>query len=151
LKIIIVVHMMPSDAELIEQSLIAVADSGIEIRHALFERFFATWPERRATFYNLETSGVRMTDETIQMMAGLATGESWVWPLIAELTFTHRNYGHLPVEEYDSFIDLTVEELGKAAGESWTGECEALWLKQAAELKRLIAKAKAEWTEYMPI
>ena len=40
---------------------------------------------------------------------GLARGEGWVWPLVAELVFTHRSYGALPIAEYDAFIDMTVD------------------------------------------
>lgn len=141
---------MTSPAALMEASLLAIAESGIDIRHALFDRFFAAYPDRRNTFLNLEVSSVRMTDETVQMMFGLATDETWVWPLVAELTFTHRNYGALPMAEYDVFIDMTVEELGQAAGDAWTPECAAAWALQAERLKTMIAKAKTEWTEVMP-
>src|SRR3546814_328939 len=96
-----------------EASLAAVADAGVDIRHALFDRFFAAFPDRRASFMIVDASSRRMTDETLQMMLGLAKGESWVWPLVAELVFTHRAYGALPIEEYDAFIGMTVEELSK--------------------------------------
>ena len=86
-----------TDVHLMEQSLIALADTGTEIRHALFDRFFAAFPDRRATFYNLDAASRRMTDETLQMMFGLASGASWVWPLVAELSYTHRAYGRLPI------------------------------------------------------
>jgi hemoglobin-like flavoprotein len=142
--------MTAGAAELMEASLVAVADSGVEIRHRLFDRFFAAYPERRATFINLEASSVRMTDETVQMMFGLATNERWVEPLVAELVFTHRNFGALPMAEYDAFIDLTVEELGAAAGASWTPEAEAAWRAEAARLKAIIARMKADWTRVMP-
>ena len=108
---------MPSDAELMEASLIAVADAGVELRHPLFARWFAAWPERRATFINTDASSRRMTDETLEMMLGLAKGEeNWVWPLVAELAFTHRSYGRLPWAEYESWIDLTIDCIGDAAG-----------------------------------
>src|SRR3546814_19016877 len=105
-----------------EASLAAVADAGVDIRHALFDRFFAAFPDRRASFMILDASSRRMTDETLQMMLGLAKGESWVWPLVAELVFTHRASGALPIEEYAAFIDMTVEELGAAAGAAGRSE-----------------------------
>ena len=77
--------MKPADAATMEASLIAVAEAGIDIRHALFERFLAAFPERREAFLNLDAASRRMTDETLQAMLGLATGEGWVWPQIAEL------------------------------------------------------------------
>jgi hypothetical protein len=142
--------MMPDDPALMEASLIAVADSGIDIRLALFERFFAAYPDRRATFYNVDAASRRMTDETIQMMFGLASDEAWVWPLVTELTFTHRNYGNLPLDEYDVFIDLTIDALRLAAGDGWPAECDAVWQRHGDRLKVMIATAKTEWTQVMP-
>lgn len=142
--------MMPSDVELMEASLLAVADSGIDIRHSLFDRFFAAYPDRRQAFLAPEATSIRMTDETLQMMLGLAKREGWVWPLVAELVHTHRSYGHLPMSEYDVFIDMTVAELGQAAGAGWSDEANAAWQIYAEELKALIAQGKAEWAEAMP-
>ncbi|KTE19752.1 hypothetical protein ATE67_14035 [Sphingopyxis sp. H050] len=137
-----------SDAASMEASLIAAADA--DIRIPLFERFFAAFPERRPSFISVDAASRRMTDETLQMMFGLATGESWVWPLVAELVFTHRSYGALPIAEYDAFIDMTVEELGVAAGAAWSAEAAAAWARNADALKAMIRKARAEWAEAMP-
>jgi hypothetical protein len=142
--------MGQSDPALMEASLVAVADAGVEIRHALFDRYFAAYPDRRAIFYNLEVSSRRMTDETLNMMLGLATGETWVWPLAAELMFTHRNYGAIPMAEYDAFIDMTVDVLAGAAGQSWSPACEAAWRAQAVRLKAMIREAREGWTRVMP-
>ena len=133
-----------------EQSLVLLAERGIELRHGLYERFFAAYPARRADFLCPEATSVRMTDETLQMMYGLAAEESWVWPLVAELSYTHRAYGRLPIEEYDSFIDLTVAELGDALGEEWTPAHATAWQKQAARLKAMVAKAQTEWELVLP-
>jgi hypothetical protein len=141
----------PTDVALMEASLIAVADSGIEMRHPLFARWFAAWPERRATFFNADASSRRMTDETLEMMLGLAKGEElWVGPLVDELAFTHRSYGRLPWEEYESWIDLTIEVLGELAGDVWSAKAEAVWVRQGERLKLLIQAARAGWDEAMP-
>lgn len=142
--------MTEGDAARMEASLIAVANAGIDIRHALFERFFAAYPERRASFISVDAASRRMTDETLQMMFGLAKGEAWVWPLVAELVFTHRSYGALPIAEYDAFIDMTVAELGAAAGAGWAAAIAAAWQRQAGALKAMIRKARAEWADAMP-
>jgi hypothetical protein len=134
-----------------EASLAAVADAGIDIRHALFDRFFAAFPDRRASFMVVDASSRRMTDETLQMMFGLAKGEGWVWPLVAELVFTHRAYGPLPIGEYDAFIDMTVTELGAAAGPEWSAEAAAAWQRHADALKAMIRRARAEWESAMPV
>ena len=139
-----------TDAAAMEASLAAVADAGIDIRHALFDRFFAAYPERRASFMVVDASSRRMTDETLEMMLGLAKGEGWVWPLVAELVFTHRSYGALPIAEYDAFIDMTVAQLGDAAGDAWTAEAASAWQRNADALKAMIRKARAEWKAAMP-
>ena len=140
--------MSEADAALMEASLTAVADAGIDIRHTLFDRFFAAFPDRRASFMVVDASSRRMTDETLQMMLGLAKGEGWVWPLVAELVFTHRAYGPLPIAEYDAFIDMTVVELGAAAG---TAGAAAAWQRHADALKAMIRRARAEWESAMPV
>ena len=140
-----------SDVPAMEASLAAVADAGVDIRYALFDRFFAAFPDRRASFMIVDASSRRMTDETLQMMLGLAKGEGWVWPLVAELVFTHRAYGPLPIAEYDAFIDMTVEELGAAAGAAWSAATAAAWQRQAEALKAMIRQARAEWESAMPV
>ena len=141
----------PTDVTLMEASLIAVANSGIELRHPLFARWFAAWPERRAAFINADAASRRMTDETLEMMLGLAKGEgSWVGPLVNELAFTHRSYGRLPCAEYESWIDLTIVVLGELVGEAWNADAEAAWVRQGERLKVLIQSARAGWDEAMP-
>lgn len=142
--------MSAADAALMEASLVAVAEAGIDIRLPLFERFFAAFPARRPSFISVDAASRRMTDETLQMMFGLAGGEAWVWPLVAELVFTHRSYGALPIGEYDAFIDMTVAELGVAAGAAWNAETAAAWARSAYAPKAMIRKARAEWAEAMP-
>jgi hemoglobin-like flavoprotein len=139
-----------ADVDLIEASLAASADAGDTLRHVLFERFFAAFPDRRASFYNVDVSSRRMTDETLQMMHGLASGEKWVWPLVAELVFTHRNYGPLPMEEYDVFIDMAINVVGEAAGDRWSTAADAAWHRQAEALKTMIRDAREQWTRAMP-
>jgi hypothetical protein len=142
---------MPSDADLMETSLIALADAGVELRHPLFARWFAAWPDRRATFINVDASSRRMTDETLEMMLGLAKGEElWVGPLVDELAFTHRSYGRLPWVEYESWIDLTIVVLGEHAGAAWSAETEAAWVRHGERLKTLIIAAREGWDRAMP-
>ena len=139
-----------ADSELMEASLAAAADAPVELRLPLFERFFDAFPERRETFINADAASRRMTDETLQMMHGLASDAPWVWPLVAELVFTHRSYGHLPMEEYDAFIDMTVDVLAEAAAEAWSPECDSAWQRQAERLKALIVEARGDWTRILP-
>lgn len=142
---------MPTDAELMEASLISTSEAGVELRHPLFARWFAAWPERAATFINADASSRRMTDETLEMMLGLAKGEElWVGPLVDELAFTHRSYGRLPWAEYESWIDLTVDVVGELAGAAWNAETEMAWKRQAEQLKGLLTDARVGWDRAMP-
>lgn len=139
-----------SAAAQIEATLGLLAERNVELRHGLYERFFARFPARREAFLCPEATSVRMTDETLQLLYGLATGEGWVWPLVAELVGTHRAYGALPLREYDAFVDMVIEELEAALGQEFTHEQHAAWLAQARALKAMIAKAQAEWDLVLP-
>jgi hypothetical protein len=143
--------MEKTDAELMEASLTACAEAGAELRFALFESFFAVWPDRRASFLNVDAASRRMTDETLEMMIGLAKGEDhWVWPLVAELAFTHRSYGRLPWAEYESWIALTIEVVRDAAGAAWDAETGAAWVRQGERLKAMLQEARVGWDRTMP-
>lgn len=137
---------MESDAELMERSLAAAAPHEPAMRAALFDRFFARYPDRRALFMHVEATSVRMTSETLAWMLGLAQGEGWVWGQIAELVFQHRNYGHLPAHEYADFVDMTIDALGDAAGSAWSDAAATAWRRNGAALNILIEKAIGEWT-----
>ena len=142
--------MSLAPAALMEQSLLKLAESGVELRHGLYQRFFAAFPARQAAFLCPEATSLRMTDETLQMLYGLAGEEKWVWPLVAELIYTHRAYGKLPLRKYDAFVDMVIAELAAVLGESWSeAEAEA-WQAQAERLKTMIATAQAEWDPVLP-
>lgn len=132
------------DAELIEASLIALEGRETAMRDLLFERFFARFPERRAIFLHVDAISVRMTDETLQWLYGLAQDRKWVWSQVAELVFNHRNYGVLRQEEYDAFVDFAIDALRDTV-DGWSAAAESAWRRQAATLKTLVARARAEW------
>jgi hypothetical protein len=133
-----------NDAELIEASLIALDGRETAMRGLLFDRFFARFPERRAIFIHVDATSVRMTDETLQWLYGLAQDRKWVWSQIAELVFNHRNYGELRQDEYDVFVDFAIDALRDTI-DHWDAATEGAWRRQAATLKTLIARARAEW------
>lgn len=135
-----------SDAALIEASLIALDGREAAMRATLFERFFDRYPARRDIFLHVAASSVRMTDETLQWMYGLAQGRKWVWAQICELVFNHRNYDQLHAEEYAAFIDLAIDALRDTIG-GWDDATDAVWRRQAETLKGLIERAMHEWTE----
>jgi hypothetical protein len=124
-----------------EAPLFAIADADIDITPALFDRFFATFPEQRAPFINLDAAAGRMTNETIEAMIGLATNEHWVPTTIINFVDLHRNYGDFPASLYAAFIDMTVDALAQAAGTAWTTDSSAVWRIQADRLKAMVAEA----------
>jgi hemoglobin-like flavoprotein len=126
-----------------EAPLFAIAEANIDITPALFDRFFATFPEHRAAFLNLEAAAGRMTNETIEAMIGLATNEHWVPTTIINFVDLHRNYGNFSAALYAAFVDMTVDTLAEAAGTGWNEESNAAWRAQATRLNAMIAKAVA--------
>ena len=137
-----------ADAELMERTLLALDGREDRLRIELFERFFAEFPTRRADFIAFEASSRRMTDETLQLLHGAATGADWLWTQLADLVDLHRAYGALPQAEFDRFIEMTAEtacDLADAARDE-----RVAWQAQAAELKQLIVKARAEWEVALP-
>jgi len=133
-----------TDAELIEASLVALDGREAAMRARLFDRFLAHFPERREIFIHVDATAVRMTDETLQWLHGLAQDRKWVWSQVAELVINHRNYGALRQEEYDAFVDLAIDALRDTI-DIWDAATEGAWRRQAASLKTLIARARAEW------
>jgi hypothetical protein len=135
---------MMTDAELIEASLVALDGREAAMRALLFDRFLVRFPERREIFIHVDVTAVRMTDETLQWLYGLAQDRKWVWSQVAELVINHRDYGALRQEEYDAFVDLAIDALRDTI-DTWDAATEGAWRRQAASLKTLIARARAEW------
>ena len=139
---------MADDAQWMERTLEALAgkDDALSIR--LFELFFAEFPARRTDFIAFEASSRRMTDETLQLLYGQASGAHWLWTQVADLVDLHRSYGAYTDAEFDRFIVLTAEtacELADAGDEE-----RRAWGRQADALQALVHKARAEWEVALP-
>lgn len=135
--------MTPLDR--IEASLLALAERDIDIRHSLFDRFFAEFPHRQPLFYAPDAASRRMTDETLRLLHGIAAGEGWPEHLVNELVSTHLNYGALTDQEYARFVDLTLLTIADALGKEWDSVTADAWTEAARHLKRLIVSAQAGW------
>jgi len=133
-----------------EKTLLAIADTGVDIAPLLFERFLAAFPGQRATFTNLEAAMGRMTNETVEALMGLATGEYWVPVTIANFVDLHRNYGVIPLAQYVAFVDMVVDALAKAASSGWSSEQDTAWKAQAKRLNLMIADACEGRTPTIP-
>lgn len=139
---------MKSDAEVLEQTLEALAGKDDMLRIELFERFFAAFPARRVDFIAFEASSRRMTDETLQLLYGHATGAHWLWTQVADLVDLHRAYGAISDAEFDRFVELTAETACDLANAPAT-ERQA-WGRQTEALQALVRRARAEWEVALP-
>lgn len=131
------------DLDLIEQTLLALDGREDELRLTLFERFFARFPDRRREFLAFDASSRRMTDETLQLLHGLAGNAHWVTTQVADLVDLHRNYGDFALAEFDCFTELaaqTVCDLAEA-----TAAQRAAWTRQTTRLKPMLGLAHTDW------
>lgn len=127
--------------EAMDESLAALADREIDYPALLFDRFLAAFPGERAKFLNLAAARTRMSDETLQMLYGIASGERWVDTAVADFVDLHRNYGTIDLAVYCGFVDLAVETLAIAAGDAWTDTAASGWERAAGVLKSKILRA----------
>lgn len=130
---------MADAAVIMEASLIAAAESDLDIRQIIFDRFFAAFPNTRPLFYNLEAASGRMINETLEAMIGLADDAPWVTTTVVNFVDLHRNYAAIPFEHYAAFVDMTVDALAVAVGDTWPSEAQKAWDVAAARLKTLIS------------
>lgn len=135
---------------LMEETLFAISETGIDITPAIFERFLSAFPEQRAFFTNPEAAMGRMTNETVEALIGLATHEHWVPVTIVNFVDLHRNYGAIPPAQYVAFVDIVVDALAEAAGPGWSSAQEAAWRSQAKQLNTMIAEACEGRTPAIP-
>ena len=133
------IRQMTDAAAIMEASLIAAAETDIDIRQIVFDRFFAAFPETRPSFYNLEAASGRMINETLGAMIGLAEEAPWVTTTVVNFVDLHRNYADIPFEQYAVFIDMSVDALAIAAGNTWSAAAQQAWELAAERLKTLIS------------
>ncbi len=117
-------------------ALEAAGEAGVDIVPIVFDRFFAAFPETRPLFISFEAAAGRMVNETLEAIVGLAEGAWWVESTVVNFVDLHRNYGAIPMAQWTAWIDMTVDALLEAAGESADGG--AAWRRQAERLKAMI-------------
>lgn len=128
-------------ANVLEQSLYAVAESGEDITPHFFGRLFARHPDQEAMFFQPSVSCGAMANEILESLLALANRESWVSGSIHNLVIAHRCYGDFPLPLYAEVLDLFIETLAELAEERWSAEYEAAWRWAASDLQALIAHA----------
>ena len=95
-----------------EASLLAAGDLH-RVSARAFDRFFAAYPDERARFINVAAAQLRMTDEVLMMLYGMASGEGWALTSADHWIDHHRNFGTLTTDLYLCFTDAVLSELRK--------------------------------------
>lgn len=132
-----------TDPELIEQTLEALEGKENDFRLSVFERLFTAYPDVKELFLGFEGSSVRMSDEILGLLHGLATGEDWVENQTIDVIDLHQNYGDFQLSQFFHFAEIAVETVCEL-----TGACDqqrAAWQRQAERLKPFIEQARADW------
>ncbi len=132
-----------TDQELIEQTLNALHGKEEEYRTTVFDRLFSTYPDVHRNFLGLEGSKVRMSNEVIELMRGLASDADWVEMQTIDVIDLHRSYGDFALDQFFHFADFAVDSICKVTGAS--AEQRAAWQRQADKLKPLIEQARPDW------
>lgn len=121
----------------------AALDADGDIVPAVFDRFFAAFPEARDLFLNIDAAAGRMVNETIEALLGLAEDEWWVETTVINFVDLHRDFGAIPLAQWRTWIDNVVEILIDAAGPGHSEQGAAAWRRQAERLTMMVAAETA--------
>ena len=127
-----------NDADIMEQSLFAVAKADVDITERLYAKFFAAHPEQEASFFHPATTKGQMINEILESLLALAQGEQWVADSIRNHVIAHRSYGDIPFLLYGELLNMLVICLGDIAGNRWSIQYQAAWDRQTARLIRIV-------------
>jgi hypothetical protein len=122
-----------------ERVVAAVGDMAA-LSQRVFARFLAEYPDEAARFINLDAAVLRMTDETLVLLLGLAGGEGWAAGGAAHWADLHRNYGAIADDRYRAWTQLVVEELALATEAEWLPSASG-WADASEQLTALLLAA----------
>lgn len=129
-----------SKRDLMCASLDLVAEAGVDIVPAYFERFFALYPADAENFHNRASAQGAMVNEMLTMLLAQAAGEDWVPMIMRAQVTTHYTHGDIALEQYRGALTLLVDVLRDTAGSGWTAAYEQAWSEEAEALFALIAR-----------
>lgn len=132
-----------TDNELIEQTLTALDGKEDAYRVEVFNRLFADYPEAQEAFLGFDGSSVRMSNEVLELLHGLASGADWVETQTTDVIDLHQSYGDFRLDQFHHFADLAAATVCDITGAS--AEQRAAWQRQADKLKPLIAQSRTDW------
>lgn len=133
-----------TDSDMIDASLEAVAQSGVDIVPAYFERFYSTFPEQLEAFNRPNATQGAMVNEMISFIAASASEEAWVDAAVDDTAARHSSYGEISPDQFKRAIDILIEVLANAGGAAWRPEHTDVWLVHA---KRIEARLRQFQTQ----
>lgn len=126
--------------EVMERTLEAIGEVGIDIVPIFFERFHAAIPDQRERFYNRRSSEGQMVSEILSMLLAQARGEAWLPTMLRASVNTHHDHGGIELEHYRVTLATLLAVLREAAGRSWDRNADSVWTQQANQFFALIAR-----------
>ncbi len=123
-----------------EATLEAIGNAGIDPVPTYFEKFFARFPDQDPLFHHRETSQGMMFNEMIELLLSLAADKNWVPVLVCAHVQTHEDHGDLGKSQYRGALEILLEVLEDAAGNSWDKRQDAAWREMTDRLVGLFAK-----------
>ncbi len=136
-------NMNTDDQNLMEASLLTLADRDHGMPQELFEKFIADHPQYAPLFLNPEAARDRMTRETLEVMLGQAAGEWWVDHTVVNFIDLHKNYADFSPQDYAAWFALVINTMAARAGDSWPEKASAAWQRQADMLVEKVAATEA--------
>jgi hemoglobin-like flavoprotein len=125
---------------LMEDTLLAIGESGIDIVLRFFQRFYAAFPEERARFCNRNSSEGLMVNEMLAMLLAQAAHEPWLATMMRAQVNTHHDHGDIALGQYRQAFAMLLAVLAEAAGPAWTPSAAQAWDDSAADLYALIER-----------
>jgi len=129
-----------NDADIMEQSLFAVAEADEDITERLYAKFFEAHPEQEANFFHPATTKGQMVNEILESLLALAQGQQWAEDSIRNHVIAHRSYGDIPFLLYGELLNMLVICLADLAGNRWSIQYQAAWDRQTARLIRIVGE-----------
>lgn len=124
---------------LLENSVEAVAGSGIDIVPEFFDRFYAAWPEQRDNFNRPGTTYGAMVNEMLSVLALLAGTDNGSEMVMADCIARHHSYGQIAGADFASAVRLLMDTMRHAAGSAWQADHTNVWEKLLARLDAAVA------------
>lgn len=132
--------LMTTRAQIIMQSLEAVAEAVGDPAPLVYARLFQAHPEFEALFVMDVDGGVRgsMLQQALDCVLDHAEGGSLAPVLVPAARFDHEGYGVAPAD-FPLFFTVMRDAFRKALGDAWSAAMEQAWEDLLAELQALSA------------